>query len=98
MLNNLTEINSEKVTINVSCNTLNKLYTTIVYNDICIGELIRNCCVNLGIDPDTDNGITKNINVKVSSGQDWEYNPYISLFQAGLRNEVNLSIEPIYPK
>ena len=27
----------------------------------CIGELVRNLCVNLFIDPDTENGIKKNI-------------------------------------
>ena len=29
--------------------------------DICIGECIRSICVNLGIDPDTHNGVTNNI-------------------------------------
>lgn len=29
--------------------------------DVCLGELVRNCCVNLGIDPDTHDGVTHNI-------------------------------------
>ena len=31
--------------------------------DICMGELIRNLCVHLRIDPDTRNGITRNVTV-----------------------------------
>ena len=32
---------------------------------ICMGELIRNLCVNLAIDPDTVDGITQNVSVNI---------------------------------
>lgn len=43
----------------------NKIYETSYESLICIGELIRNICVNLNIDPDTHDGITRNVNVKL---------------------------------
>ncbi len=30
---------------------------------VCIGEMVRNICVNLNIDPDTQEGITRNISI-----------------------------------
>jgi hypothetical protein len=43
-----------------------ELSNVFEYDDfICIGELIRNICVNFGIDPDTMNGYTLNIKVFV---------------------------------
>lgn len=33
---------------------------------ILLGECIRNCCVNLGIDPDTVDGITRNVQVTMN--------------------------------
>jgi len=70
----------------------NHVYSTSYDKSISVGELIRNCCVNLGIDPDTENGITKNITVyyecngiKSINGNDTNtsrsqfiYNPYES--------------------
>ncbi len=38
-------------------------YTSRYQSDLCVGEVIRNCCVNLGIDPDTEDGVTRNISV-----------------------------------
>ncbi len=61
-------------------NTYEGYYDSI----ICMGELIRNICVNLHIDPDTHDGITRNIviflvnplnNKKVS----FTYNPTQSI-------------------
>ena len=63
---------------------LNKDLTEVVAYEsqfegqLCIGEVIRNCCVNMGIDPDTVDGITRNITVyrKSSLGWTlWQYNP-----------------------
>ena len=55
----------------------------ILYQDkydeiIMIGELIRNLCVNICIDPDTVNGYTNNVNVYINNKK-WNYNPHQSL-------------------
>lgn len=60
-----------------------------------VGECIRNLCVNLCIDPDTVNGITRNINVYTNNKQ-WNYSPNQSLKDLGndviKKNELILSI------
>ena len=38
-------------------------YISTVDSGITCGEFIRNCCVNVGIDPDTHEGFTRNIRV-----------------------------------
>jgi hypothetical protein len=49
--------------------------------DLLAGEIVRNVCVNLGIDPDTVDGVTQNVKVNVVSVQtdssllEWRYNP-----------------------
>ena len=42
-----------------------------------VGEFIRNCCVNLCIDPDTVDGRTRNVNVYLDDEGDavWDYDP-----------------------
>ena len=51
--------------------------------DVSIGELIRNCCVNLGLqDFDTIDGITINVNVFIKHNGSYiqlKYDPYKSL-------------------
>jgi hypothetical protein len=64
-------------------NNNNNNNNNILYQDkydevIMVGELVRNLCVNLSIDPDTVNGITKNVNVYIGNKL-WNYNPYQSL-------------------
>ena len=53
-------------------------------SDICVGEFIRNCCVNVGIDPDTKEGFTSNVNVYFGQNDQignpnhekrWNYHP-----------------------
>ena len=34
-------------------------------DECCWGEVIRNICVNCGIDPDTQNGVTRNVEVRI---------------------------------
>lgn len=55
---------------------------TLFYNgDCCWGEVIRNICVNGGIDPDTENGITKNIKVFLNNREssEFHYDPLESI-------------------
>ena len=63
------------------------------YDDIVmIGELIRNLCVNLCIDPDTVDGYTKNVDVLLNSNI-WQYRPSAMLKdQSILDNKLVLSI------
>jgi hypothetical protein len=69
------------------------------YEDcICMGELIRNICVNLGIDPDTVNGITRNVEVYYKTGiefQRLEYNPYESVNSYVSRSKLVLKIKKV---
>ena len=70
--------------INVSLSTKEKKKFLLKYEeDVSIGELIRNCCVNLGLqDFDTINGITINVTVFIKNNLKYEkldYNPYSSL-------------------
>ena len=47
-------------------NTLNGIiYATSYDGCICLGELFRNICVNLGIDPDTVEGVTRNVAIYI---------------------------------
>jgi hypothetical protein len=67
---------------------------------ICMGECIRSVCVNLGIDPDTVDGITRNIiihrktdiqggvSVGSSSYFPYHYDPYRSL-RREVKEQVN---------
>ena len=72
-----------------------KLFVARVYSDICVGEFIRNCCVNLGIDPDTINGITVNVRINFNETINWQYNPSLSLKDAGFSDGKCIQIESI---
>lgn len=65
-------------------------------SDICLGELIRNLCVNLNIDPDTDSGYTRNVEVRrmnqSGSFTYWEYNPHCSILKALTESERSANI------
>ena len=88
------------------CSSINlgKVYETSYLGDVCIGEVIRNCCVNLGIDPDTHDGVTRNAMVFVLDGSGnesllhpqipWRYNPHSSVSSIGMAT-VQLRIEPV---
>jgi hypothetical protein len=66
-------------------------YSSNYDSNICIGELIRNLCVNLNIDPDTKCGYTENIRVlrmnQSGSYIHWEYNPNCSILKALTESE-----------
>lgn len=63
--------------------TNKQMQKVFVFEDIiCIGELLRNICVNFGFDPDTHQGYTKNINVFLyfhGHLMPWNYNPNDSI-------------------
>ena len=71
------------VTVTVYCQGSSSSYSAQYDSCTCVGELIRNLCVNLNIDPDTRDGVTLNVAVarKIPSGQFsvWTYNPHCSL-------------------
>jgi hypothetical protein len=78
-------------------------YSANYDSNICIGELIRNLCVNLNIDPDTKCGYTENIRVlrmnQSGSYIHWEYNPNCSILKALTKSEraintMHLAFEP----
>ena len=64
--------------------------------DTMAGEFVRNCCVNLGIDPDTVAGVTRNVIVELvaeSAGAEggadeaytvWSYSPCSTLAASGI--------------
>jgi hypothetical protein len=64
-------------TASLSGETVTRVYVGLYDEDVMNGELVRNLCVNLAIDPDTDNGKTKNIAVKFACSEViWEYVPW----------------------
>lgn len=70
-------------------------YSANYDSDICIGELIRNLCVNLNIDPDTRRGYTMNIKVLRMSQSGsfiyWEYDPHCSILEALTKSERSVN-------
>jgi hypothetical protein len=90
------------IAVCVISNTLKRKYTTSYEFHICIGEIIRNCCVNIGIDPDTVDGVTKNILVyRVEQNNNnepliWHYNPTMKLCDCSSTDCVlSIFIEPV---
>lgn len=72
-MNNLTTL-----AVEIYCTSLKSNYVAEYCSDLCIGEVIRNCCVNLQIDPDTVDGITLNVKVSHEVDNQWtelKYNP-----------------------
>jgi hypothetical protein len=71
------------VTVSVYCQGSSNSYSAQYDSCTCVGELIRNLCVNLNIDPDTRDGVTLNVAVarQIPSGEFsvWTYNPHCSL-------------------
>ena len=61
---------------------------------LCCGEVIRNICVNLGIDPDTVDGVTRNISIQCNNAA-WTYNPHDSLLKAGVSSGDYFTFEMI---
>ena len=66
--------------------------------DTLAGEFVRNVCVNLGLDPDTHEGITRNATVHVRSDGQWQAWPYLagrSITSQGLRGNVELLVHEV---
>ena len=69
---------------------------------ICAGELVRNLCVNLGIDPDTVDGVTRNVNVYILQPESdarelWNYNANRSIGKYfNPSNTIQFEIEELY--
>ena len=57
--------------------------------------LVRNACVNLGIDPDTVDGVTENVRVFVDDRPFKQRKPRAQLADAGFRDGGEIRIEPI---
>eukprot|EP01038_Epipyxis_sp_PR26KG_P015125 gene15125-20359_t len=75
-------------TIQHATNNIKNSYFSEYNASICLGELIRNICVNLCIDPDTVDGVTRNILVSrvidndtldCEVWHDWKYDPIQNL-------------------
>ena len=73
-------------------------YNSTVFPDITCGEFIRNSCVNLGIDPDTHDGVTRNVRVYILKDDEellWNYDPSSSLEESPLVDALKLRIVEI---
>jgi hypothetical protein len=64
----------KKITVVVIDNDRKTLFEDAYDDIIMVGELIRNLCVNLCIDPDTVNGYTRNVDV-IKDNNIWQYMP-----------------------
>jgi hypothetical protein len=64
--------------VKVTCGYRDQQYVGTYVHEICCGELLRNCCVNLGLDPDMTDGFVRNFSVyRIAEGAAvlWDYNP-----------------------
>lgn len=64
--------------------TVKSVYDGSYDTMVCMGEMIRNICVNLNIDPDTHDGITRNIDIFLidpfnGERTQFSYNPSCSI-------------------
>jgi hypothetical protein len=71
----------------VECPDFGSSYGAAYDTEICMGELIRNLCVNLHMDPDTNNGVTKNFIVYRKN----EYGEFIKYDQTVEEAECSIS-------
>jgi hypothetical protein len=76
--------------------TASKPYESEYAASTLAGEFVRNICVNLGIDPDTHDGVTRNASVYLrdvhSSWQIWPYRADHSISAQGLHGNVELLV------
>jgi hypothetical protein len=83
-----------EIEINSTTHLPEKSYVCKVYPDITVGEFIRNSCVNIGIDPDTIDGTTRNVKVYLNGSKDpWKYNPYMAICKTPLSKFKSLIID-----
>lgn len=78
---------SESLVVRASFNSKSEaqqIVRTLTYDRmLCCGEVVRNICVNIGVDPDTTEGVTQNISIR-RNGVYWCYDPQESLMKAGV--------------
>lgn len=71
-------------------------FVSVVEADITVGELVRNACVNLGIEPDTEGGVTRNVALFRGDGEGgaapWAYDPYSTLRDAGIAGDSRILV------
>lgn len=69
-------------------------------DEVCIGETIRNLCVNIGIDPDTLEGVTRNVAVYRRSDdgewKQWDYQPVARLADCATNSLLQVKIVPLF--
>ena len=99
MLNMDASITTSKMSVilvTVECTMRNSSYEANYDPIVCVGELIRNLCVNLNIDPDTKGGITCNVRVlrMASMGRYavWVYDPQSSLEEVLTQDEIKKNL------
>lgn len=66
---------------------------------LCIGEVVRNCCVNMGIDPDTQDGVTENVIVRHFVNDEWSvfrYNPSHKLSTEAINCTIRWQFSLLY--
>ena len=95
---------SKVIHLNIATSSLTPstpIAATVAYDSHClVGEVVRNCCVELGIVPDTVDGVTRNVTVShvvtqhgvstlLTAAAD------ISIEEAGLCDGDWLQIEPL---
>lgn len=98
-------IPQRKIFVHATSSKLGKFYCCAYEDDLTNSEIIRNICVNLRIDPETDNGITKNVTVAIKTDQgenEWSYwNDHILrraekfFVKSGDDTFLHLQVEPI---
>ena len=72
-------------TVSCTFRSRDAIYVQTVERVVCVGEFVRNAVVNLGIDPDTHNGVTRNVALRRDDGSVWTYDPHKSLRDAGIK-------------
>jgi len=71
-------------------------YEQRLHRDVCCGEAVRNACVNLGIDPDTHDGITRNVELRRESDSTvWVYDPNCRIAKAGLAADESIEVHEL---
>eukprot|EP01039_Chlorochromonas_danica_P001531 gene1533-1669_t len=76
------------------------IYRSQYESHLCLAEVIRNICVNIGIDPDTVDGYTRNVIVyhkEENVWQPWRYSPGARLGTCSSGGRLELIVEELTP-
>jgi hypothetical protein len=104
------EAKQEELSVTVQSRVLGRQHTCVVDSSITIGEFIRfapgaiairiicvccrHACVNLGVDPDTHEGVTRNVLVELND-ETLGWPPSSSLRDVGLLEGAIVKLEPL---